>query len=283
MKKILISNFLPFVFVVGFLVFAPMCSFSQNDDGSNLYLVGLKAENSKSYKKALEWYLKAVNKGDSYGYAEEHIGQLYQFGEGVTVDYKEATNWYQKAAKKNNPYAETQIGFLYEMGYGVPKDYQEAMKWYLKAANQSNGSGERSVGVLYENGRGVKGDYQQALGWYQKAITDGDNEAPSRKASLLKMIASEPIKSKISFKDKFPVYLVLLFLGGVGILIYKKSDFLAELNSELQFSISSSLLINLLGSDKKELEVGLAFIYKMGGLLMVGITAFGIIGITFSH
>ena len=52
------------------------------------------------------------------------IGRMHQYGQGVKIDYKEAFNWYEKAANKNNALAELSLGFLYDSGQGVKQDYK---------------------------------------------------------------------------------------------------------------------------------------------------------------
>jgi len=44
---------------------------------------------------------------------------------------------------------------LYDNGQGVQQNYKEAAKWYLLAAEQGSGSARNNLGLLYEHGRGV--------------------------------------------------------------------------------------------------------------------------------
>lgn len=51
------------------------------------------------------------------------------------LDYAGALQWYLKAAEKGHSGAEYSIGWLYEQGgNGVARDYQKAMDWYRRAA-----------------------------------------------------------------------------------------------------------------------------------------------------
>ena len=49
-------------------------------------------------------------------------------------DYAEAGKWYRKSADQGYAQAENNLGILYYYGQGVAKDYTEAAKWYRKAA-----------------------------------------------------------------------------------------------------------------------------------------------------
>ena|ERR1039458_6237251 len=48
-------------------------------------------------------------------------------------DYSQAMKFFQKAAEKGNAYAEFYIGVEYEMGQGVSMDYPVALNWYQKS------------------------------------------------------------------------------------------------------------------------------------------------------
>src|SRR5690606_2919546 len=51
------------------------------------------------------------------------LAYLYQYGLGVPQNYKEAFNWYSKAAQKGNASANTNLGYMYQYGYGVRQNY----------------------------------------------------------------------------------------------------------------------------------------------------------------
>jgi len=74
------------------------------------------------------------------------IGVMYQKGQGVPVDYREAMRWYKKAVEFGNETAPYNIGVLYERGLGVPVDRAEAHRWYSKAVASAQ-SGDQQDGV----------------------------------------------------------------------------------------------------------------------------------------
>ena len=67
------------------------------------------------------------------------IGARYWEGQDVTQDYGKAMEWYQKAVDLGDTLAMCNIGVLYENGYGVKQDYQKALEWYQKAAELGDG------------------------------------------------------------------------------------------------------------------------------------------------
>ena len=94
---------------------------------------------------------------------------MFERGQGVLQDYKEAVKWYRLAADQGNASAQYNLGAMYENGQGVPQDYREAMKWYRLAANQGYPSAQNNLGAMYADGRGVPQDYKEAVKWYRLA------------------------------------------------------------------------------------------------------------------
>jgi TPR repeat protein len=59
---------------------------------------------------------------------------MYYRGEGVRRDYRQAAEWFLRAANQNCVLAQLNLGVLYQRGLGVPLDYAEAYKWFMLAA-----------------------------------------------------------------------------------------------------------------------------------------------------
>lgn len=78
-------------------------------------------------------------------------------------------------AKEGDAEAQTYVGEIFEKGQSVPVDYQLAAEWYRRAAEQGFARAQINLGHLYEKGLGVERDAGQALNWYRKA--SGLNEA----------------------------------------------------------------------------------------------------------
>ena len=137
-----------------------------------------EAYHRREYTEAMDWYRKAADQGSSQ--AQNSIGWLYQYGQGVAQDYGEAMHWYRLAAEQENVSAQSNIGRMYESGWGVTQDYSEAMRWFRIAADRDGVRGQINVGRLYETGRGVPQDYAEAMRWYRKAADQGDAAAQYR-------------------------------------------------------------------------------------------------------
>lgn len=114
----------------------------------------------------------AARKGDAA--AQLKLGEMYDLGDGVPQDYKEAARWYRLSAEQGNPAARFALAEMYKNGDGVPKDIQAAIKWYRLAAEQDYAMAQLLLGVLYESGTGVKASAGEAARWYRLAA-NGDN------------------------------------------------------------------------------------------------------------
>ena len=64
---------------------------------------------------------------------------------------------------------------MYEDGQGVPQDYKQAVKWYTKAAEQGDADAQSNLGVMYANGQGVPQDNVSAHMWFNLAAANGMN------------------------------------------------------------------------------------------------------------
>jgi len=121
----------------------------------------------RDYRQAADWYRKAANSGNPG--AQSNLAGLYSRGLGVPQSDNEAFRWYMRAAAAGNAAAQNNLGFLYAEGRGVSRNDGTAVLWYRKAASQDYPGGETNLGFMYSVGRGVPLDAAQAMKWYHKA------------------------------------------------------------------------------------------------------------------
>src|ERR1035438_1985783 len=86
--------------------------------------------------ESLKDLIARAEQGDSQ--AQVSLGNMYNNGQGVSKDYKEAARWYRLSAEQGYAPAQTILGFMYRDGRGVPQDPKEAVRWYRLAAEQGN-------------------------------------------------------------------------------------------------------------------------------------------------
>ena len=78
--------------------------------------------------------LKIARKGDAK--AQYSLGHMYDRGEGVSKDYKEAVRWFQLSAAQGYAPAQHNLGVMYAMGQSVPQDDIQAYMWLSLATLQ---------------------------------------------------------------------------------------------------------------------------------------------------
>ena len=113
--------------------------------------------------------LAKANAGDAA--AQVAVGEDYAAGKGVARDYKQAAEWYRKAADKGDVAGEMHLAALYRDGGGkyFARDMAQAAAWYRKAAEQGDVTAQGMLGVLYSVGQGVPLSYPDAYYWLDLA------------------------------------------------------------------------------------------------------------------
>jgi TPR repeat protein len=125
----------------------------------------------KAYGLAMKWYRRAADKG--YAAAMNSIGSMYEHGEGVARDERQAAAWYRRAADKGYATAMYNLGVMYARGRGVARDDSQAIQWYRRAADKGDTDAMNNLGVIYETGQGVTESAGGALKWYRQAADKG--------------------------------------------------------------------------------------------------------------
>jgi uncharacterized protein len=135
----------------------------------------LKAARRGDFAVAVTLWLPLARQGNVR--AQYDMGVMYQHGQGVAQDYKEAAKWYRLAAVQGDEDAQNNLGGFYDQGYGVPQDYKQAQKWYRLAAAGGDADALNNIGVLYLKGHGVAQDNVRAYLWESLAAAHGNAQA----------------------------------------------------------------------------------------------------------
>ncbi len=97
------------------------------------------------------------------------VGTMHHVGGGTPVSYKDAAEWYRKAADAGKIDAVFTMGVIYEGGIGQPRSITEAFKWYKKSADRGFYAGIIKVANMYGKGQGIAKDNAQAYLWFSIA------------------------------------------------------------------------------------------------------------------
>ncbi len=83
------------------------------------------------------------------------------------------------AADPTDAIAQFRVGYLYERGDGVPQDYKQAMRLYLLSAAQGNAVAEFRIGYLYEKGWGVAADLPKRYSGMKRLLRKETRSPPA--------------------------------------------------------------------------------------------------------
>lgn len=136
---------------------------------------GIEAANRGDYATAFRVWSALASKGDAY--AQVNLGIMYDKGQGVAQDYREAAHWYRLSAEQGVADAQLNLGMLYAHGQGVTQNYSSARIWLVKSAEQGNASAQNNLGVMFNNGYGVTQDYIIAHMWFNISASTGNESA----------------------------------------------------------------------------------------------------------
>ena len=73
---------------------------------------------------------------------------------------------------------------MYDKGQGVLQDYKEAVRLYRLSADQGYAKAQYNLGVMYVNGDGVSQDYVLAYMWFHIAGSYGHKNAVANREIL---------------------------------------------------------------------------------------------------
>ena len=133
--------------------------------------IGLGYYNNGEYEKAVEWYRKAADQWDAE--AQLYLGLCYLLGKGVAVNYEEADKLLFLSAGQGNAQAQFNLG----LGRFNNGNYKEAVEWYRRAAEQGYDSAQLNLAICYLTGKGVEIDYKEADKWLRAAAAQGNVQA----------------------------------------------------------------------------------------------------------
>ncbi len=132
--------------------------------------------------RAAEWLTRAV--GQRYPAAFFPLSDLYERGVGVERDLKKADELLRQAADFGEPQAQLKIARYYltgAFGHVFTQDYRQALDWFKRAASHGVAEAEYEVGLRYEQNEGVDApDMNQAIASYLKAAEMGYAPAQHR-------------------------------------------------------------------------------------------------------
>lgn len=117
-------------------------------------------------KKALELFYQAAELGHGTAYC--NVGYAYDNGEGVEVDEKKATYYFELGAMAGDINARHNLG-IHEWRAG---NLDRALKHWLISAGCGDNDSLDAIKLFYKDGQVTKEDYTKALRLYQEYLSE---------------------------------------------------------------------------------------------------------------
>ena len=99
------------------------------------------------------------------------------FGLGCKIDYEEAINYYQMAAKRKNATAVFNLGTMYYRGRGTKVDKQKASEYFQLSADLGNKDAMYEYARMCFIGDGIEKDFEKAEVYFNMAAFQMDTGA----------------------------------------------------------------------------------------------------------
>lgn len=135
----------------------------------------LMADDQPLEMQTFDTLLLLANKGNAP--AQRILANMYEQGDSVDKDLKQAIKWYRSAAELNDDIAQFYLGYLYYQAIGLKQDYKLAFHWFAKAAEQGNADFQYNLGNLHRYGEGTIVNVEHALKWYHLAANQDQANA----------------------------------------------------------------------------------------------------------
>jgi len=126
---------------------------------------------NKEEEKAFECFLTKSQTGDSN--ANHMVGEMYLNGCGTSKNELNAIKHYLNS---DEALAQYRLGQIYCQGWGVEVNYKQAVEWFTKAAGQGLIEANYYLGYMLAFGQGVEKDIPLALQTLEK-IASSDSES----------------------------------------------------------------------------------------------------------
>jgi len=133
-----------------------------------LYHTGLMYEKGQGVEKNPKQAVRFYSMAGIRGHVESQVllGTYYFHGKFVSCNYKKAHYWFHMAS--SHPEAQFYIGHMYEKGIYLQQDIAKAKIWYLLSARQGHLKSQYNLGVLLKSS-----DVEESKYWTRVALTGG--------------------------------------------------------------------------------------------------------------
>jgi len=139
----------------------------------------------QNYKEAIEWFRKAAKEG--HAESKYRLGTMYLDGKGADKNLAMGKMWIEIAAESGVSLAQYKLAEMLEDGIGVDKNVENAAIWYAKAGEQDSMGAILRLASWYKTGKPIPQDFVKARYWYEKAVHKNHAGAQFELAELFRL------------------------------------------------------------------------------------------------
>lgn len=169
---------------------SPSRGYTESPRAGDAVNVAMALIRQHKFEEARKILLAAADKGEAE--SEALLGQIYNAGWGVQVDYEQAFKWWSRAASAGSTDALWGLGLLYDDGKGVGRDSAKAAELWRQGSERGNIKATVNLAFLYEEGRGVQRDLKEGARLFKIAAEAGEPGAQFNYA--LKLLRGEGVE-----------------------------------------------------------------------------------------
>jgi len=108
-------------------------------------------------------------------------------------DFATALTEWKPLAEQGDASVQYNLGLMYDNGEGVIEDDKEAVKWFRLAAEQGDAKAQSNLAFMHANGEGVIENNVYAHMWFNIAAANGSENAKGNKDILVKEMTTQDI------------------------------------------------------------------------------------------
>lgn len=154
--------------------------------GHLLSIEALREMKNVVYLKEFNQIINAAEQGDPS--AQNRVGEMYEYGQGVARNLNEAFQWFKRASEGGSVEGRHNLARAHNFGSGTPQNFTTAEKLYLMGANEGYVDSMFFLGTLYATGNGSDASINPditAYAWLSAAAQGGSLIAQTIEARLL--------------------------------------------------------------------------------------------------
>lgn len=225
------------------------------------------------YRQAAKYWLMAAKQ--HHAKAQMYLGTLFEKGLDVPKDVAKAAQCYQSAVNQDLAEAKVRLAMLYMQGQGVEHDPKKAITLFIQAANQGDPSAQYNLGIAYDKGLGgLTQNTEQAFFWYQQAANQQHAQATQKihEPRFAQLLALTLVTTD-NPNSQSPDAITKPNLTTNTEPVYPQADALFDQGSQLLNQNISEAMQRFAeaataGQAKAQYNLGLGYLYGLGGLTM---------------